>query len=275
MAKRVESPSSINTFKQCPRKYYYQYIGKLPTTPSIHTVRGNIAHSTLENFYNIDVSVFLPADYKQKFKESVQRLFLHYWNHYKPQLKDLKLNADQERFYFEETMLMLLNWTNHFLLDLEQVIQERKVSLQEAFMLLTPIREQEFKSEKLSVRGFIDAIHHIGEEVHIVDYKTNSTSEIKDSILLQLGIYCLLYEEMYGKQPDKVGIFFLRNKLKLFNVEPSLLEVARKEIEFIHSQTAKGENMEFYPKQMGPLCKWSSGQCDFYTTCKPHEKTEG
>ena len=69
MAKRVESPSSINTFLQCNRKYYYQYIEKLPTKPSIHTVRGNIAHSTLENFYALDVSSF--THYEKDFKKVV------------------------------------------------------------------------------------------------------------------------------------------------------------------------------------------------------------
>ena len=60
MAKRLESPSSINTFKQCKRRYYYRYIEKLPTISNIHQVRGNIAHATLEHFFDIDVSSFTP-----------------------------------------------------------------------------------------------------------------------------------------------------------------------------------------------------------------------
>ena len=53
MARKFESPSSINTYKQCPRKYYYTYITKYPTLPSIHLIRGNVAHSALEHFYDI------------------------------------------------------------------------------------------------------------------------------------------------------------------------------------------------------------------------------
>ena len=68
MAKRVESPSSINTFKQCKRKYYYQYIEKLPTLPNIHQVRGNIAHSVLEDFFDTEISEFTTENYKLKFK---------------------------------------------------------------------------------------------------------------------------------------------------------------------------------------------------------------
>jgi len=273
MAKRIESPSSINTFKQCKRKYYYQYIEKLPTVANIHQIRGNIAHSTLEKFYDIDISEFTLENYELKFKETIQRLLSFHWKSYHPKLKDLKLNSDQEMFYFEETMLMLMNWTNHFLLDMKRIMEERKILISEAFHLLTPIRESEFTSQTHSVHGFVDAIHQYGDEIHIIDYKTNSTFEFKDSIKLQLGIYSLLYQETHAKMPSKVGIFFLRQKLKMMKVDEELLELARKEIESVHAHTSSTERKEEYTRTKSGLCKWSSGQCDFYNVCKPHEVT--
>lgn len=274
MAKRVESPSSINTFKQCNRKYYYQYIAKLPTLANIHQIRGNIAHSCLEDFYNIDVSAFLEQEMAFKFRTSMQKLLFHHWMIAKPRLNELKLSSDQERFYFEETMLMLTNWTEQFIGSVKGHMEQKKVSLGEAFVALTPLRELEFSSEKYEVRGFVDAIHHVGEEVHIIDYKTNNTFDFKDSIKLQLAIYSLLYEERYGKMPSKVGIFFLRHKLKLMDVDSELLELAKREIELIHTHTTKTEQVEHYSRTVSSLCKWSSGQCDFYGVCKPHEKEE-
>jgi len=272
VVKRVESPSSINTFKQCKRKYYHQYIEKLPTVSNIHQVRGNIAHSTLENFYNIDVSLFTPENFSSKCKEAIQKLLLHHWREYKGKLDSLALSKDQERFYFEETMLMLMNWTNHFVEDMAKLIQKKNCSVQEAFLELTPIREQEYISEGRSIHGFIDAIQHIGDEVHIIDYKTNSTFEIKDSIKLQLAIYSLMYFEKHGKMPSKVGIFFLRHKLKLMTVDAELLEMARTEIEEVHKHTTAKEHKDDYPRTVTPLCKWSTGKCDFYDVCKPHAK---
>lgn len=270
MAKRVESPSSINTFKQCPRKYYYQYIEKLPTFPSIHTVRGNIAHSCLEDFYDIDVQPFSEENYDLKFKEAIQKLLVHQWNAYKDRLSSLNLNHDQVRFYFEETMLMLMNWTCQFIEKIEKIMKNKKMSLHEAFQYLTPVREMEYKSDNYSVRGFIDAIRHLEDEVHIIDYKTNSSFEMKDSIKLQLAIYSLLYFEKHGKLPSKAGIFFLRHKLKLMSVDEELLDLARKEIELVHEHTSTCEHINEYPKKITPLCKWKSGQCDFYNVCKPH-----
>ncbi len=271
MAKRVESPSSINTFKHCHRKYYYQYIEKLPTLPNIHQVRGNIAHSTLENFYDIDVSLWTGEKVTQKVQSAIQTLFLHFWQHYKPELQKVALSPDQERFYFEETMLMLMNWANHFIADVRRTMEQKKVSVEEAFQMLTPIREQKFVSDHYSVQGFVDAIHRVEDEVHIIDYKTNSSLELKDEQKLQLAIYSLLYFEKYGQMPSKVGIFFLRHKLKMLNVDQELLELAKREISLVHQHTSKCEHIDEYPQHVGPLCKWSSGQCDFFGVCKPFE----
>ncbi|MBU0470602.1 MAG: PD-(D/E)XK nuclease family protein [Nanoarchaeota archaeon] len=272
MAKRVESPSSINTFKQCPRKYYYQYIEKLPTLPNIHQVRGNIAHSTLENFYEIDTSLFDENNYKIKFKEAGQKLLLFQWTQYKEKLDELGLSKDQERFYFEETMMMIMNWINHIIKDFTVLMERKKISIPEAFQQLTPIREQKFVSDHYSVQGFIDAIHHLEDEVHIIDYKTNSSFDFKDSIRLQLAIYSLLYFEKYGQTPSKVGIFFLRNKQKMIAVDEELLELAKKEITLIHLHTSSTEEIEDYKKKITPLCRWKTGQCDFYENCNPEEK---
>lgn len=270
MAKRIESPSSINTFKQCQRKYYYQYIEKLPTFPSIHTVRGNIAHSCLEHFYDIDTSSFTTENYKQKCREAIHKLLIYHWRAQKRELEKLGLVPDQICFYFEETLLMLLNWSNQFFENLEETRHQKEISLQEAFAYLTPVREMQYVSDNYSVRGFIDAIQHLEDEVHIIDYKTNSSLEVKDSIRLQLAIYSLLYFEKHGKMPSKAGIFFLRHKLKLVPVDEELLKLAKTEIELIHAHTSATEKKEDYPKSIGPLCKWNGGQCDFYEVCKPH-----
>lgn len=272
MPKRVESPSSINTFKQCPRKYFYQYIKKLPTQSNVHQVRGNIAHETLERFYDIDTSSWTREDYPLHCREAIQRLLFHHWKKYQPQVQELRLPPDTERFYFEETLLMLLNWTTHFVQEVQTLLTEKGMVIQEAFQQLTPLREQEFVSQEYSVRGFIDAIHYRGEEVHIIDYKTNNSFEFKDSMRLQLAIYSLLYFEKHKKLPSKVGTFFLRHKLKLYPVNEELLQLARQEIESIHAHTSLTEHIHDYPRKVSPLCKWSSGQCDFYETCKPHEK---
>jgi hypothetical protein len=49
-------------------------------------------------------------------------------------------------------------------------------------------------------------------------------------------------------------------------VDEALVEFAKREVELIHQSTQSKEKVD-YPKQISPLCKWRTGQCDFYDTC--------
>ncbi len=259
MTKRLQSPSSINTYRQCPRKYYYNYIKNLPTKPTIHLVRGKITHSVLENFFDIDITNITMKNYKEELPKRLQQLFLREWTQNQSEIRKFTTTIDQERFYFSETLLMLLNWVNYFIKKVESFTN---LSFHDIFKKLTPLREKQYISYDLYVHGFIDAIEHHGDQVHIIDYKTNTHLEISEEQRLQLAIYALLYRETHGKIPDKAGIFFLRSKPKHITVSPELLDQAVHEINLIHKNT-QSTKIDDYPLKPGPLCNW----CDFYGIC--------
>lgn len=265
MARRVQSPSSIKTYKQCPRKYYYTYIEKRPTPPNIHQVRGNIAHSVLENFFDVDVSKLELDDYKAKLKITIQRLLVDMWKSYKNKMDEVGITKEEEIFYFEETCMMLLNWAEHFF----KKVDSQEGTFQERFKRLTPEREQEYKSIEHEVRGFIDAIERTEEGIiRLMDYKTDKKSMI-DKHTLQLAIYALLYQEKHGELPTHLGVYFLRDREYTIEFDPKLVEMAKKEIAEIHKMT-ETDDIEDYPRCVSPLCKWRTGQCEHYDVCKPH-----
>ncbi len=264
--KKVQSPSSIKTFKQCPRKYYYQYILKLETFPNIHTLRGNIAHSVLEHFFDIDTSLIDLNNCEAHLKMIVQKLLLKEWQNAKDELDKLKLPQEKHMHYFEETLMMLFNWTDLFLTK----IHAKKGTFAERFTALTPMRELLFTSETYHAKGFIDAIEKNDDgTVRIMDYKTSSSQNLDDHIL-QLAIYSLLYFDKHGQLPKQAGIYFLKGRETTLDVDHALLEMAKKEIQHVHDNTATTD-INHYQKIVTPLCKWSTGKCDFYDTCRPHD----
>lgn len=262
---RVQSPSSIGCYKQCPRKYYYSYIAQLETKPNVHQVRGNIAHKVLEHFFDQDASKLTMEAFELGLMENMQELLLKEWKKADSQMKALGLTPAQRQFYFEDTLLMLLNWLNHFV----RRVYTLEGSFPERFAKLTPIREQLMKSDSLKARGIIDAIEDYEGKIRIMDYKTSSHSN-EEEYRLQLAIYTLLYFEKHGKMPDKAGIYFLKDRPKYIDVDESLLELARREIELIHKHT-QSDHIKEYPRSPSRLCKWSTGQCDFYDVCRPFE----
>jgi putative RecB family exonuclease len=263
MEKRVQSPSSIKTYKQCPRKYYYAYILELEQPPNIHTVRGNIAHTVLEEFFDIDTTKITLDDYGPKLKLQIQQRLLAEWQKNQKEFDKLRIKQEEHIHYFEETLMMLFNWLEIFCKKLEQ----KEGTFQERFIQLTPEREQFYTSPTHNVRGYIDVIEKHETGVRLMDYKTSSSQEL-DEHLLQLGIYSLLYNEKHGTMPTHVGIYFLKGKETTIKVDTKLLEMAKKEIEQVHKNTATRE-INDYPKKTSPLCKWSTGQCAFYDICRP------
>ena len=264
MARRVESPSSINIYKQCPRKYYYQYILKLPTKTSIHLVRGLIVHTVLEDFFK-HVPLADDENYPIRIKTILQEMLVNEWKKNENKLNDLKLTQEQLFFYFDETVAMILNFAEIFIEKLNLKISEG-LNFSQAFKNLCPISEEKFVSEKYNVMGFIDAIEKRDDGFYIMDYKTSKGNQINDAYKLQLSIYTLLFYEKYKQIPKKVGIFFLKHNEVFIDADFSLVKDAEFEIEQIHSSTVS-DNKEDYPMKPSPLCKWSSGQCDFYEQC--------
>jgi len=162
---------------------------------------------------------------------------------------------------------MLANWLNHQFADIDKVMKEKNCSFREAFSHISPTSvEKQYKDSELMVRGFIDAVHTEGDEVTLIDYKTSKSSEMRPEYMLQLGIYAVLYEKEHGKYPKKVGLWFLKDTKKEVDVTPKLVKDALFEIEQIHYAT-ESTSISDYPKKKSPLCKYSTGQCDFYNIC--------
>jgi len=271
MPKRVQSPSSINTYKQCPRKYFYQYILKYPTKENIHTVRGNIVHEALEKFFDVDLSKIDQGSFKKELSFYLKNLFDACWVGAAARLQRLAIDDEAKTHYYQESVQMLANWLNTFFNDMDNEIKAHNLTLTAAFNKLKPIAlEKEYKDAELMVRGFIDVIQQDGDDIILMDYKTSKSSEIKDEYLLQLGIYALLYEKQHNKFPKKVGLWFLKDKPVFINVTPKLVKDALFQIEQIHFSTESDKISDYIKKESG-LCKWSSGQCDFFDICKKNK----
>jgi putative RecB family exonuclease len=259
MPKRVQSASSINSYKQCPRKYFYVYIEKLPTKPSIHTLRGNIVHSVLEDFYDTDPSGVTKENCRAFLQEKLVTLLVHHWQLQHAQFARLTLTPTELAKYKEESVVMILNWLNYFL----HRIYSSQDDFPSAFKRFIPKREEFFESTQHMVRGYIDAIEEVDGKVHIVDYKTSKAAHVSDEYRLQMAIYLLLYQERHGSLPHKASFFFLKHHALEVPVDKELVEVAKREVAAIHAKTECTSEKVDYPMQPGPLCRF----CDFNGMC--------
>lgn len=267
MAKRVQSPSSINTFLQCPRKYYHTYIEELPRHATIYTARGHVAHSVLEHFFDIKTEGIRKQDAMQYFQNQIPILLARFWQENKEEFDTLNISKKDEQEYFEETLFMLYNWVDHFVQ--KRILSDSREDLNLIFKDHIPVREEEYKSEIHQVRGFIDAIEHRHNKIWIMDYKTSKRAHMSPAYRLQLSIYAMMYLEKHGKMPDKVGIYFLKhNPPHYLDVDENMIAHAKKMVSHVHAKT-ESEDKKEYPMQTSPLCNWGRGCCEYYQLCFP------
>ena len=263
----MQSPSSINTYFQCPRKYYYIYKLKMQTKPSIHLVRGSAAHYALEKMYSLLPEV-LSDNYQSDLETIGLELLKKAWKESKKEFEKLDLSQQQLDQYYEETQLMIKNYISFFSKRLDELMAKESIPFAEAFRKLTPRVEEEYLSWENYVKGFIDVIEEFEGKVRIMDYKTSKKNTLTDGYKLQLAIYAMLYQEKHGRLPDEVGIYFIKfpNPELVIKADEELVKLAKFKIEQIHAST-DSDDINDYPINKTGLCKWSSGQCDFYDYC--------
>lgn len=179
----------IDTFLGCPLRYRFQYVDRLPGRPAPALSFGSSVHAVLE--------------------------WLH--DRKEPDLPSL-----------EETLTALRDrWDSSGYAEVDRAEQLRAYEQArdvvaryhariEAEGLRTPVATEAWfelpMGPDVTVVGSIDRVDaDAAGELHVVDYKTNRRARSRADVAgsLQLGIYALAVEHLYGVLPRTVALDFL------------------------------------------------------------------
>jgi ATP-dependent helicase/DNAse subunit B len=228
--RRILSPTAINTYLSCPRKYYLRYIRKLRTKPSIHLIRGNLIHKTIQAFHK-ECARGPPGLSETEISESLLKTFNRLWLESQKDLDALGLSQDELDEYRDDSERMLLNYTCWF-------------TRQDSPPLVN-YSEVKIFSDYLQLMGIIDAVKINGNEVTLIDYKTSKNPTVTDEIMRQAVLYALLYQDRYNRAPDIVYIHFLKDPGDpiAIHIDELFLEYAEILLESVREKTrTKEEN---------------------------------
>jgi len=236
---RILSPTAINTYLFCPQKFYFRYIQKLKTKPSIHLVRGQIVHQTIYRFHRKPAARGASIQ-AEKAKNDLLGIFDQEWEKATNTIESLPLTLPEIAFYHDESEHMLRNFAQWY-------SQNR---------MLPSSSETKMLSWNLRLMGIIDAVHHIGDRVVLVDYKTSKYPKITDDIRRQAALYALLCEDQHGITPSEVRIHFLvqAEDPTSIRVDEDLLTYAKETLRLVAQKTSTTLQQN-YPCTCGGLCK--------------------
>jgi len=255
------SPSSVKTYEQCPRKYYYNYIKKLPKKDFTHLHLGTFCHDILEQFHIALPQTNLKCSHEdgnscEKFDKDGKcvHIYRKLMNKIFPERK--KILAEKENIILQKEQLMdaqkmVKNYIDN--LDIETVngvlYNERR------FMF--PL------TDKYMANGIMDRIDMRDGVYYLVDYKTNKNAKYMEPF--QLYVYGLALDTYDDIDGDTSTIHALYKMLRLDRelsykvTQYEKDECKRKLIEYGDKIT---EDQKWIMKA-GPLCNW----CDFKEIC--------
>lgn len=236
------SYSALQTFKQCPQKYKFQYVDKIRAPKSKEAVFGNKIHKALQFFHS-----------KQPISPTLDEL-LNY-------LKDIWdstpfQNQEEDMIYFSEAIKLLKNYYNHYL------------KIKDKFTVIDTEIRFEVKLEKCRVAGIIDRIDKTKDGIEIIDYKTTKRLPSQQDIdnNLQLSIYCLGLINRWpqfakqGLKNIKLSFYYLKHQ-EIISTQRTQEELDSLRGQILE-QLAEIDKSNFKPIP-SPLCDW----CGYKNIC--------
>ncbi len=149
------SASALNSYLDCPLRFYYEQILKVPSLNSEAATYGTAIHNALRSFF--DKRNHAQSEEEQATKNDLIHFFQKEMNNYVSNFSDAGF-----KFRLEKGMMVLSN-----------LFDQQKDSWPEKVKLELPLRNVNYREVQL--KGFIDRLD-IQDEQHaiIVDYKTGS-----------------------------------------------------------------------------------------------------
>jgi len=260
------SPSSVKTYEQCPRKYYYNYIKKLPKKEMIHLHLGTFCHDILEKFHIALPTSDIVCDSEdgsscKSFDETGKCIHIYrkLMNKIFPERK--KILAEKENIILPKAQLM----------DAQAMIKNYIDNLDTDTVNGILYNERKFcfaLTDKYMANGIMDRIDVRDGVYYLVDYKTNKNAKYMEPF--QLYVYGLALDTYNDIDGDTSTIHALYKMLRLNRELPYKVgqyekdECKRKLIEYGDKITADQK----WIMKSGPLCNW----CDYKDICfNPNE----
>jgi len=248
------NPTGVSKFLDCPLKFYFENILRVPSSRTIYMGYGNAIHHALEFFFR-DLN-------KSKGKSVPLDTLLHYF----------KEGMDKFKSHFTS-----VEYENHLIHGRSVLEAYYNANCNEWPHVDEFIVEKKLEStyNEIPISGRLDMIERIGHKTTVIDYKTSSytTKKLKpptDSDDPERGDQwrqMVMYKMLLDQNPyinytmddgymDFVETYLDGKKKIRFVIDPWETELVGKELEFVYE---KIKHHDFEPGCQKPDCYW----CNF------------
>ncbi|MFH1452963.1 MAG: ATP-dependent DNA helicase [Armatimonadota bacterium] len=186
------SANSIEDYMDCPLRYKFMHILKIPVAKHFAFIYGSAVHNTINYYHTRKIQ-----GKKVKFEE-LEDVFKANW------ISEGFLSQDHEKQLYTEGLEVLKKF-----FDKSEKEKDIPTCVEKEFA---------FSVDNIKVKGRWDRVDIGKNSAVITDYKTSriknkkeADKRAKDSF--QLAVYALSYQKIYNKPADKVQLYFLTDEI--------------------------------------------------------------
>jgi putative RecB family exonuclease len=254
----VYSHSRLSCFEDCPKRFQYRYVMKLPSeSESIEAFVGKRVHEVLERLYRFVSRGLVPSVEKVLFR------FRALWDEsFDPERIRIVRQGEPLSQYLETGERCVRNfYYKHYPFDADETL-----GLEERITFQDP--EHGFR-----VQGFIDRLVRTKDgSIEIHDFKTSRRipSQKRLDADRQLALYQLAIRKRHPDTPIRLVWHYLAHgaTTRVSERTPQQLDALRQSVADVIERIEREDTWEAKPS---PLCGW----CEFLDVCPAGAAREG
>ena len=240
------SPSSASAYEQCPRRWQYKYIERLPEPSGRAALVGTFAHQVLELLCG------LPSAHRTT--DQAKAIASEIWPDFATDDDYLSLELDEEEarsFRWQGWLAITGLWDLEDPATVDVVSTEKKVAV---------------KLGDVPFKGIIDRVDRIDDKLVVSDYKSGTapSSRWQGDKLLQVMLYAAALGADGGEMPERARLLYLGQKIIEVGVTDRRLEEATEQLSGTWTNISSSCTNDQFEPSPGVLCGW----CPFVERCE-------
>lgn len=254
------TPSKVSTFKECALAFRLSAIDKVPEPTNLQAFKGTVVHRALELLmWEEQPGARTPTIAQEKLDQAVEELIAG------DEGSSLGLEgAGLEQFVADARHLV----GNYFVLEDPNKVRVMGTELRmQVDIGPVPDGAQGHGGGRLRLRGIIDRLEMDDNgDLIVTDYKTGRApgQSHEQSRLGGVHFYAFLCEQVLGRRPARVQLFYLREPLAICTTpsDQSITGLER-QATAIWAAVKRSCLLEDFRPKPGPLCDW----CGYHAYC--------
>jgi len=244
------SPSGASTFEQCPRRWRFRYVERLPDPPGEPALVGTFAHRVLE--------LLMQRPSAERTVENAKLIARQEW-------PEVEADDDFQALGYGDTEAKQFRWKAWQAIEGLWTLEDPKSVEVEATE-----QDLEVELDGVPFRGIVDRLDVEGDGLVVTDYKSGKapSPRYRRARLDQVLLYAAAVQADSGQMPVRARLLYLGQRPVGIDVNQTEIDGVVQKLKGTWDGINEACGSDSFAPKTGPLCGW----CPYIDRCPEGEK---